>query len=193
MAQAVDVAELAFPVEDFLGPFAGEAEGAGERAEEFDDLRDVVVVFAVFRAGLGIEEVVACYEFEDLGWGLLVCGFVVLVAGAFPRYLMGGGVEGIMHTIAAILHTSVLAPHFDPRMTSGERYCRVWMSLVKWCPTQQALPKSAILTEIVSIEDSGSSVPFFSGVTVLLSEMPEISWVKMSLNEVVSSLNSLTT
>ena len=35
------------------------------------------------------------------------------------------------HTIAAILHTSVLAPHLAPSITSGERYCRVWMSFVK--------------------------------------------------------------
>lgn len=33
--------------------------------------------------------------------------------------------------MAAMLHTSVLAPHFAPRMTSGERYCLVWMSFVK--------------------------------------------------------------
>ena len=62
----MDVAQLALSVEDFLRPFAGEAEGAGEGAEEFDNLGDVVVVFAVFGTGLGIEEVVACYEFEDL-------------------------------------------------------------------------------------------------------------------------------
>jgi hypothetical protein len=61
MAQAMDVAELAFAVEDLLRPFAGHAEGFGEGAEQLDDLRDVVVVFAVFGAGLGVEEVVACY------------------------------------------------------------------------------------------------------------------------------------
>ena len=66
VAQAVDVAELAFAVEDFLRPFAADAEGFGEGAEELDDLRDVVVVFAVFGAGLRIEEVVACDELEDL-------------------------------------------------------------------------------------------------------------------------------
>jgi hypothetical protein len=38
----------------------------GEGAEQLDDLRDVVVVFAVFGAGLGVEEVVACDEFEGL-------------------------------------------------------------------------------------------------------------------------------
>ena len=38
---------------------------------------------------------------------------------------------GTVRTIAAILHTSVLAPHFAPRMTSGDRYCRVCMSFVK--------------------------------------------------------------
>ena len=34
--------------------------------------------------------------------------------------------------MAAILQTSVLAPHLLPRMTSGDLYCRVWMSFVKW-------------------------------------------------------------
>ena len=34
-------------------------------------------------------------------------------------------------TMAAMDQTSVLAPHFDPRMTSGDRYWRVWMSFVK--------------------------------------------------------------
>jgi hypothetical protein len=58
--EAVDVAELAFAVEDFLRPFAGDAEGFGEGAEEFDDLGDVVVVFAIFGAGLRVKEVVAC-------------------------------------------------------------------------------------------------------------------------------------
>ena len=62
----MDVPELAFAVEDLLRPFSGEAEGFGEGAEELDDLRDVVIVFAVFGARLGVEEVVAGYEFEDL-------------------------------------------------------------------------------------------------------------------------------
>ena len=51
----MDVPELAFPVEDLLGPFSAEAERFGEGAEELDDLGDVVVVFAVFGAGLGVE------------------------------------------------------------------------------------------------------------------------------------------
>lgn len=66
MPQPVDVAQLALAVEDLLRPLAGDAEGFGEGAEELDDLRDVVVVFAVFGARLRVEEVVACYEFEDL-------------------------------------------------------------------------------------------------------------------------------
>lgn len=66
VAQAVDVAELAFAVEDFLRPFAADAQGFGEGAEQLDDLRDVVVVFAVLCAGLGVEEVVACDKFEGL-------------------------------------------------------------------------------------------------------------------------------
>jgi hypothetical protein len=73
VSQPVDVAQLAFAVEDLLGPFPGLAEGAGEGAEELDDLSDVVVVFAVFGARLGVEEVVACDELEDLRGGLVVC------------------------------------------------------------------------------------------------------------------------
>ena len=66
MTQSVDVTQLAFAVEDLLRPFSGDAEGAREGTEKLDDLRDVVVVFAVFGAGLGVEEVVACDELEDL-------------------------------------------------------------------------------------------------------------------------------
>jgi hypothetical protein len=96
----------------------------------------MIVVFAVFSAGLRVEEVVAGYEFKDL---LIVRINILLWRKNREK-----------STIAAILHTSVLAPHFAPRITSGERYCLVWMSLVKWCPVQHALPKSAILTEIFS-------------------------------------------
>ena len=72
-----------------------------------------------------------------------------------------------------MLQTSVLAPHFPPRMTSGERYCRVWMSLVKWWPTQQAFPRSAILTEMMSM-------PGVSGV--LSRDIPETSRSRLSLH-----------
>ncbi len=34
-------------------------------------------------------------------------------------------------TIHATLQISALGPHFAPRMTSGHRYCLVWMSSVK--------------------------------------------------------------
>ena len=60
MAQAVDIAQFAFAVEDLLRPFARDTQALREGTEELDDLRDVVVVFAVFGAGLGVEEVVAC-------------------------------------------------------------------------------------------------------------------------------------
>ena len=60
VAEAVDVAKLAFAVEDLLRPFAGETKRFGEGPEELDDLGDVVVVFTVLCAGLGIEEVVTC-------------------------------------------------------------------------------------------------------------------------------------
>jgi hypothetical protein len=66
MPQSVNVSQFAFAVEDFLGPFAGCGEGFGEGAEEFDDLGNVVVVFAVFGSALGVEEVVAGYELKGL-------------------------------------------------------------------------------------------------------------------------------
>lgn len=41
-------------------------------------------------------------------------------------------------TMQATLQMSALGPHFAPRITSGQRYCLVWMSSVKWCSTQVA-------------------------------------------------------
>src|SRR5688500_2741122 len=108
------------------------AHGFGELAEQFDDLCDVVVVFAVFATGLRVEEIVAGNKFEDLE---ISVGVVSRRSGEL--------------TIDAILQISVLAPHRAPRITSGDRYCRVWISLVKWWPTQHALPRSAIFTDIV--------------------------------------------
>lgn len=84
----------------------------------------------------------------------------------------------------AMLQTSVLAPHLAPRITSGDRYCRVWMSFVKWWLTQQALPRSAILTEITSI---CGSVSILSGDPDrdldwdLPRSMPETLLARMSL------------
>jgi hypothetical protein len=66
VAQAVDVAELAFAVEDLLRPLAADAERFGKRAEQLDDLCNVVVVFAVLGAGLRVEEIVACDKLESL-------------------------------------------------------------------------------------------------------------------------------
>lgn len=84
-------------------------------------------------------------------------------------------------TIAAILQTSVLAPHFAPRITSGLLYCLVWISSVKWWFVQQAFPRSAILTEIVSWEMSWMA---FSrcGFLVLSREMLPTSLVRLSLH-----------
>lgn len=62
----MNVAKFALSRKDLLGPLAGLGEGAREGAEEFNDLGDVVVIFSVFGAGLRVEEVVACDEFENL-------------------------------------------------------------------------------------------------------------------------------
>lgn len=79
-------------------------------------------------------------------------------------------------TMADMLHTSVLAPHFAPKITSGDRYCRVWISLVKWWLTQHALPRSAILTLITS---------WPSSVVGVLREIPETSRDNRSLAAVL--------
>ena len=56
------------------------------------------------------------------------------------------------------------------------------MSFVKWWPTQHALPRSAILTEMVSTEATRSSTAFLSGVDDVFSkEMPDMSRVSKSL------------
>lgn len=110
MAQTMNVAELAFAVEYFLAPFTRETKGFREGAKQLNDLRYVVVVFAVFCATLGVEEVVASYEFEDL----------FLLSDTSNLYG-----RRRLYTIAAILQTSVLAPHFAPNITSGDLYCLV--------------------------------------------------------------------
>jgi hypothetical protein len=66
VAQAVDVAELAFAVEDLLRPLAADAERFGERAQQLDDLCNVVVVLAVLGAGLRVEKIVTCDKLKSL-------------------------------------------------------------------------------------------------------------------------------
>jgi hypothetical protein len=57
------------------------------------------------------------------------------------------------------------------------------MSFVKWCPTQQAFPRSAILTEIVSKAASAAcSRSVFDDVLLPLSRLiPDTSLVRRSL------------
>lgn len=49
-AEPMNIAELAFAVEDLLRPFPGKVERTRELAEKFDDLSDVIVIFAVLGA-----------------------------------------------------------------------------------------------------------------------------------------------
>ena len=109
VTQAVYITQLAFAIEDFLGPFAAKAEGFGEGTEELNDLRDMIIVFTVFGARLGIKEVVASDEFENLRM----------------VNILGRRMSHSQLTMLAILQTSVLAPHLAPRMTSGDLYCLV--------------------------------------------------------------------
>ena len=55
------------------------------------------------------------------------------------------------------------------------------MSFVKWWLTQQALPRSAILTDMISM---GVELPGVLGVALFLSkEMPDMSLVMISLRK----------
>src|SRR6266404_8010253 len=52
----------------------------------------------------------------------------------------------ISQRIQAIDHMSALnSQSFRPRITSGARYCRVWIRPVKWSDMGWALPKSTSL------------------------------------------------
>jgi hypothetical protein len=102
----------------------------------------------------------------------------------------------VPRTTHAVLQISALGPHRAPRRTSGQRYCRVWMSSVKWCSTQVApskldyarrvrekrrspLPRSAIFTVIRSTAsrppaDCGSR-DIDSAAVVVVSTLPPSS------------------
>lgn len=140
----------------------------------------MIVILAILSAGLRVEEIVAGNEFEDLyEMPRSVCPRLRRCGCARRRVVIA------QLTMAAILHTSVLAPHFEPSITSGDRYCLVWISFVKWWFTQQALPKSAILTLITSRPKSSalrfSPVDDEEELEDLSREMPDTSFVRRSL------------
>jgi hypothetical protein len=66
-------------------------------------------------------------------------------------------------------------------MTSGERYCLVWISFVKWWLTQHAFPRSAILTLIFSNAGSEGGWGFSAVEELLSNDMPDTSLLNMSL------------
>ena len=53
---------------------------------------------------------------------------------------------------------------------------------MKWCPTQQAFPRSAILTDIVSIALAISSWLVSFGEADLFKEIPDMVWERFSLD-----------
>lgn len=66
MPQSMDVTQFTFAVEYFLAPSPCKAKRFGKRAKKLDDLSDVIVVFAIFRSGLGIEKIVASDQLKNL-------------------------------------------------------------------------------------------------------------------------------
>lgn len=64
--ETVDVPQLALAIEDLLAPLSAKTQRLGERPQQLDDLRNVVVVFAILGARLRVEEVVACDKLKDL-------------------------------------------------------------------------------------------------------------------------------
>mmetsp|Transcript_22656 Transcript_22656/g.89635 ORF Transcript_22656/g.89635 Transcript_22656/m.89635 type:complete len:215 (-) Transcript_22656:889-1533(-) len=65
-------------------------------------------------------------------------------------------------TMQAMLQMSADVLYLWPMMTSGARYCRVWMSSVKCLCTQQALPRSATFTVVTA----SSLLPFSSPTSI---------------------------
>jgi hypothetical protein len=91
----------------------------------------VVVVLAIPGSGCWVEQVITSRDqLEDLEHKIV-------------SHRPIGGDIGTGLTTHATLHISALVPHFAPSITSGQRYCRVWISSVKWCSVQVANNKSA--------------------------------------------------
>ncbi len=66
MSQAVDISQFALSVEDLLRPLPRQAEGFRVWTHQLYYLRNMVVILPVLGAGLRIEQIVACYQLEDL-------------------------------------------------------------------------------------------------------------------------------
>lgn len=62
----MDVAQLAFAREDFLGPFTGEAEASGKGAEKLNDLCNMIVILTVLGTRLWVKEIIPCDQFKYL-------------------------------------------------------------------------------------------------------------------------------
>ena len=58
MAKAVNIAKITLPAEDLLGPFARETQITRKWAQKFNDLSNVIIVFAVLGARLRVKEVI---------------------------------------------------------------------------------------------------------------------------------------
>ena len=56
-------------------------------------------------------------------------------------------------------HTSAGVEYLEPKITSGHRYCRVWISCVNCLYVQHALPRSTTRHSIASISSWGGSGP----------------------------------
>lgn len=62
----MDVAQLAFAGEDFLGPFTRVADASGKGTEELNDLGNMIVILTVLSTRLWVKEIVPCDQFKYL-------------------------------------------------------------------------------------------------------------------------------
>jgi hypothetical protein len=131
-----------FPSEDLRTELAAQRDGPRERAHELDNLGNMIVVLVVPSSGMGVEEIIAREELKELRRKARSASSLPLP----PSHPFPGENESEERTIADALQISTLVPHLAPKMASGERYCLVWISFVKWRSIQLALPRSAILT-----------------------------------------------
>jgi hypothetical protein len=64
--ETVDIPQFAFTIKDLLRPLPRQAERFRKGAQEFNDLRDVIVVFAILGPRLWIEKIVARDQLKNL-------------------------------------------------------------------------------------------------------------------------------
>mmetsp|Transcript_112090 Transcript_112090/g.317460 ORF Transcript_112090/g.317460 Transcript_112090/m.317460 type:complete len:231 (+) Transcript_112090:677-1369(+) len=95
--------------------------------------------------------------------------------------------SNIMH---AALHTSAVWSHSAPMITSGDLYCRVWISLVTFRFTWQPFPKSASLAKTLDVSRVRNRSHCLTGGTGL-PQASAAAWSAAAMSAAVEALAPL--